>query len=1359
MMIYLLLTLLICCQGTLLNISDQTIIFIDPLYNVNNEPSHVKVGSGLEDQADDVGSGLKNSSCIYTGPKQYSCLDFNEDLVQLVRNNTIVAINSSITLRSDITFSNITNVSIMGYDRSVEILCAFTTVIKFQNCNNISIQNITWNWCGYNIYSIYFFNYDSNFDRHSFLFNNFFGLSFKFCANISLKSCTFKNSMVTIKNAVSGTICIDQIHFLSTTFSATTGIIMHQDNQTEPNNNLVMKFANTLFSYASSKSDNRASLLLYILVDDPGSTIQMFFNQSNVSLISFSPGWEAENGMFWIRILCKDAYIKLSKVNFHSNRLIPSYNTLATTLLHIDITTFKISRVISRVVMETCSFLNNSAQNIAHFEGDMYLDIINTYFADNKASNIILVTTKYHFNYGNYYITTAVEVLHCAFYNNTAILISLNGDFILVIMNKVQITHNVLLPSDSGLIMFQNYSTLVADITNIEYHFNSIKGDSSGFQFTSIANIKEHSLSIRETVLPYRAIIPPDFKFTSGIIIIILLNYKRSSFTKFNGSFINNSGGGHGSIIHYVVPQFGNDEDFANIMSTSTFSHNSGFISLIYKSGLAKFTLEIEDCTFIHNIGNVFYLQNQILQFLKGKRSTVFDNNIAENGAALYLDLNSVVTFGNNSTVTFSNNVVRRYGGAIYYDITQSSDACYKNVSAFVVDNSASIDFRNNIAGIAGNSVYFSISQLCNATLQYDSSNFNQQGDFITSPNQLRLYYPAQLVNNTDLSTYYVRDIMLGQQIIIPGCVVDYYGMPAGSVQFTVQLADNNNDQNYNISVSDLISVDCRTSQGINNLVITGNLPPNNTNSTLSIRLNSFYDSRFDWKSITVNLIVQLSSCHSGFHYSSDLQHCVCYTTDDIVTCSNSNSSIRNGYWFGIINEQPTVTVCPINYCNFDNCEATTGTCDLYPLRDNQCRGYRSGVACGNCEEGYTLSFDSIDCISVDQCTIGQTALVITMSFLYWIAVIVAVFSMMYFKIGIGYLYGITFFYSIIDVVLGNSVLFNDSLYQLVTTLSSAAKLLPQFLGRLCFVKGLSGIDQQFIHYLHPLAILLMLTLISISTRYSPKLSLFVSRAVIHAICLLLLLSYSSIASTSLLLVRAITFTGVEQIYSYLSPDIEYFHGRHLVYVLIAIIIGIIIVIGLPLLLLLEPFLNSKINFIKIKPLLDQFQGCYKDRYRYFASYFLIFRLMILGIVAINQPNSFITLYSLQTICIIMILIHVTVKPYNNNHLNFFDSFMILILVLVISLQIVERYHGFSPDAALGMAFVLVIFPLFVFLFIVMHLQFENIKKLVVYFTSAIKSSKNAENPFNAEAPEMHQCEIIVDQNARDKIKNHNCVS
>ena len=299
MMIYLLPELLMCCQATLLNISDQTLIIIDPSYSIYDEP----VGSGLEAQTDDVGSELKG--CINTGPKQYSCLGFNEALIQLVRDNTIVAINSSITLRSGFAFSNIKNVSITGHNKSVEVLCELGSLIIFQNCINISIQNITWNQCAQYVYSgasYFFYAFNPNFDERYYRY--FFGLSFTSCTNISLKSCIFKDTMVTIDNAVSGTVCIDQIHFLSNTSInnyLATGIIIRQNNKTEPNNSVVVKFTNTLFSHASSNLDDRyrISLLLYILVDDPGSTIQVFVDQSNFSLISFWPSsWEAENGMF-----------------------------------------------------------------------------------------------------------------------------------------------------------------------------------------------------------------------------------------------------------------------------------------------------------------------------------------------------------------------------------------------------------------------------------------------------------------------------------------------------------------------------------------------------------------------------------------------------------------------------------------------------------------------------------------------------------------------------------------------------------------------------------------------------------------------------------------------------------------------------------------------------------------------------------------------------------------------------------------------------------------------------------------------------------------------------------------------------
>ena len=1139
--------------------------------------------------------------------------------------------------------------------------------------------------------------------------------------------------------------------------SLATGLIIKQQNNVQAAENIVVvKIFNSLFTRGEGIQFITSLLLLYILVDDSNSTMEVFVNQTNFSSISYDPGWAAENGMVWIRILSsKDAYIQFSGVNFLSNYFQPDITRRNLRALYrfaglLAITSNNLGQS-SEVKIESCNFLNNDANRIMSSEGDLFLQIINSRFHNNKADSIL-------------FIATTLLLRQSIFSTNTGgQLMLLTGYVILANISELQVTNNTLLSRNDGLFAFKGYSSLLAIFNNINYEFNCINGEGSGFHFTSreITIVHPVKRAVFFVCIPSAFFfdIPPQY-----ILNIFHIDpYYRSRycidsdfqlFSLSNSFFSNNIGGGHGSVIYfnYDIDGFTN-----NTMSTCTFSGNTGYRSLIYTSSRSSVGdgLIVKDGTFLQNDETVFYVTNQFLQFSNDIKMTIFDSNRAQIGAAVYVDLNSTVRFTNNSAVTFSNNIARRYGGAIYYDITQSSNACYRNISTFKVDNGSLVSFNSNQAMAAGNSIYFGISQSCNSTLQYDTPTgiFNQTvGEAVMSPTNLRLYSPAQLVENSNPTTYYVSDIMLGQDIIIPACTLDFNEMPLWSVQFTVQL-DGTNNHNYSMQGNNIISVDCRSLQGINNLFITGSPSIVDINLTLTIQLSSFYDSTFDWRPITVNLNVQLSSCHSGFHYSSDLERCVCYTTDNIVTCSDSNSSIRNGYWFGTINEQPTVTVCTVNYCNFDNCEATTGTCDLYPLRDNQCRGHRSGVACGNCEEGYTLSFDSIDCISVDQCTIGQTVLVITMSFLYWIAVIVAVFSMMYFKIGIGYLYGITFFYSIIDVVLGNVLLFSENLYQLVTALSSVAKLLPQFLGQLCFVKGMSGIDQQFIHYIHPLAVLLVLALISISTRYSPRLSMFVSRAVIHAICLLLLLSYTSIASTSLLLVRAIRFTGVDKVYSYLSPDIEYFHDRHLIYALIACMIGLAIVIGLPLLLLLEPFLNSKINFIKIKPLLDQFQGCYKANFRYFASYFMIFRLMILGIL-IFQNNLFITLYLLLVVCLVMILIHVIAKPYNNNVLNFFDIFVLSVLVLVISLQIIEIYRGFPSNVTLAVAFILTLLPLGVFLLIVAYFNIKRIKKFIIYCTSAIKSFKNAkETNTGPQAVEMKRCEhdSIVDQQLRDK--------
>ena len=67
----------------------------------------------------------------------------------------------------------------------------------------------------------------------------------------------------------------------------------------------------------------------------------------------------------------------------------------------------------------------------------------------------------------------------------------------------------------------------------------------------------------------------------------------------------------------------------------------------------------------------------------------------------------------------------------------------------------------------------------------------------------------------------------------------------------------------------------------------------------------------------------------------------------------------------------------------------------------------------------------------------------------------------------LGYLYGIIYYYSMVSILLDNN--------PYISFLSSFAQLTPQFLGKLCFVKGLSGIDQLFVHYSHAAGVSLLL--------------------------------------------------------------------------------------------------------------------------------------------------------------------------------------------------------------------------------------------------------------------------------------------
>jgi len=820
--------------------------------------------------------------------------------------------------------------------------------------------------------------------------------------------------------------------------------------------------------------------------------------------------------------------------------------------------------------------------------------------------------------------------------------------------------------------------------------------------------------------------------------------YSKTTYTNnyatFGGAVYSDGGsnlvGGGNSVVEFINNKavFGGAIYAGGLAnSLSIFNESSTYFNAISTFEGNSTVIFMNNVAISHG-GAIFALQSNIKC---GKnRAVIFQDNTAQaNGGAIYLSDQSTTIFANDSDLTFSYNTAEGYGGAIFIRITESVIAFNTHFNA---------QFHNNSAKVAGNLLYITVPKWCDRSCLDGSimgiENVLQSSqDVAVTPHTIELYHPAVCISyNTegDCRIYFVRNTMLGQEISIDACVLDYYGQHCNAVQFIVSGENNNN---YSINGENYVFISCGNStfQGIS--IIGNETFPAQSNYSITLKLNVGPYS--DEKAFSNTIVVEISPCHPGFWHDKKLQRCVCYNDTDIVFCSDSSSTIKRGYWFGIVNRQPTVTVCPVNYCDFTCCETTDGFYHLSPSRENQCRSHRTGIACGNCEEGWALSFDSAECIHINQCTAGQTALIVALTSLYWLGVLSAAFFIMYYKVPVGYLYAISYYYSMMDVWLSQTLHLSQSLLITFNALSSIVKVTPQFLGQLCLIKNMSGIDQQFIHYIHPVAITLILIAISLVAKVSYRFSSFISRGIIRVICLLLLLSYTSITTTSLMLMRVLTFVNVHKVYTYLSPDIEYFHGRHLPYGIVAVFFAIVIVIGLPLLLLLEPFLNSFINFTRIKPLLDQFQGCYKDRYRSMASYYMICRLVIIVVFIAGSSNASLAHYILIVLCVIASTIHLMVRPYHYKKLNIFDG---LILMLINFVTVLPLFDTLNSNIVVGIAFTLMILPLVMFLVMVLLLCKEKLKKALDYCSASSKddSSENAEVP-------MSDIGLVIDDSMR----------
>ena len=427
----------------------------------------------------------------------------------------------------------------------------------------------------------------------------------------------------------------------------------------------------------------------------------------------------------------------------------------------------------------------------------------------------------------------------------------------------------------------------------------------------------------------------------------------------------------------------------------------------------------IASSNFTSNIGGCIYLSKCNLYLAE---SILFYNNTAEKGAALYIDQQTTVTIYNGSALLFLKNFAS-LGGAIFVD---SSIDCGL---VFSLTGNADITFKDNVAttGYSGDSLYFSISENCKintntsdpTSLMYVpyrfsypqlsstnccdvscSNQHNTKFPVITSPHHLILC--GENLKQLSNVAYFIGNAVLGKPIVFKGSVMDYFKKPSQPVLFSLNCTACPSD--IHLSSSDHILVDNTYPLS---LTFSGNVK--NYSNNITITFTSFLDALI--QPIKVNLVVQIVPCfdHLGYAYSKENNGCICYHHGhSVVKCSDYYNEIEDGYWIGVIASQPTTSLCPAQYCSFiHRNKSTLGYSELPDEVNAQCNHHRTGRACGECSPGYTLAYDTTDCISVNHCSAVLTVVVIASTCAYWLIIIVGVFTLLYFnkQIPLGYSY------------------------------------------------------------------------------------------------------------------------------------------------------------------------------------------------------------------------------------------------------------------------------------------------------------------------------------------------------------------
>jgi len=416
---------------------------------------------------------------------------------------------------------------------------------------------------------------------------------------------------------------------------------------------------------------------------------------------------------------------------------------------------------------------------------------------------------------------------------------------------------------------------------------------------------------------------------------------------------------------------------------------------------------------------------------------------------------------------------------------------------------------------------------------------------------------------------------------------------------------------------------------------------------------------------------IKLLPCPVGFEFNEVTQMCHC---DPVLTtvshCNIGDQTVLRpgGSWIkGTTNSYNIHDYLVSLQCPFDYWHPYSSHINL-SNPDTQCQFNRTGLLCGMCREGLSAVFGTSQC---KHCTNDYLFLLLPLA-VAGIAVIVLLF-MTNLTVANGNINGLIFYANIVSI--NSPVLFSS--YATTKYVSILISLLNLDLGiETCFYNGMDDYIKMWLQLVFPIYLIFIATLLIITSRYSTKIQRLTAHRALPVLATLFLLSYTKILRTvSSVLFSYSTITSLPNKTTTLvwsvNTEVKLF-GLKFSLLFVACLVIFLILLPFNVVLIFTRTL-SRFKFINhFKPILDAYQGPYKDRFHYWTGVQLLLRAVFYGISALDRNlNLMIGIIILGA----MESYYGKEFPFKNKAKNFQELFLLYNIQILFATSILTQWQ------------------------------------------------------------------------------------